>query len=140
MFTTIIEKLYADVRDVKEILLSDINKAETNITRHNFNRVNFKAGSHIRQHFQDQQNEVHEVNVTNGILAEIVSNEIQKVHDKIVLDSNNLRNLTMLFNSVGSVVAKCTEQLEILKTSVENVELGIITLEESIREADVARR
>lgn len=136
MFSTIIEKIYADVRDMKDILLSDLTKAEDDIRKRNFQRVNFKAGSHIRKHFQTIHDEVNQLNRTNCQLSDNCAQEIQLIHRTSLLQSKNLADITMLFNYVSGVVEKCNDQLETLKITFESVELGLINLEETINQIE----
>ncbi|KAB0805535.1 hypothetical protein PPYR_02523 [Photinus pyralis] len=136
MLTTLKGKLL----NVSKIgLLSPTN--EEGPTKSPVNTLN--AGADILTHYQDQWADIHSLNEENASSAAKLAAEINLLHTKTSVDYTNVVEITHLLNATPTInksMETCCEQIKHLHTSFQNVEKGILDLEDLIERIELERR
>ncbi|XP_018562640.1 dysbindin [Anoplophora glabripennis] len=100
--------------------------------------INLYAGADILQHFQNQWEELHQINEDNAKKAEIVAQDITKITSNITCSKENLSLIThILSNSnLPGNIGNCLENIKSLYTLSDKIESGLIDLENLIDEIE----
>ena len=101
------------------------------------------AGTEILTHYQEQWAELHNLNEENAKTAEKLAEKINVLHSKTVRDCDNVIDITQLLNSTPTVnksMEMCCQQIAHLHKSFENVEKGILDLEDLIERIELEKR
>ncbi|RZC39986.1 dysbindin [Asbolus verrucosus] len=96
--------------------------------------LNMNAGSEILTHFQNEWQTLHKTNEENAKKAQEVADTIAQVARKIDRDKESLGLMTHLLSNsnLHANIVQCTEQIEQVYDSFNEVEEGLLQLEELI--------
>lgn len=138
MFGNLKEKIISVGRNVK--LFSEAKP----VVQSNFLNVNLNAGAQILNHYQQQWEEVHELNEENAKNSDILANMIEEMHKKVSNDHRSVSDISYLLSngtqSLSESVTNCVTQLEDLNQSFESVEKDLLKLENLIEILELQER
>lgn len=100
--------------------------------------INLYAGADILQHFQNQWEDMHQINEHNAKKADGVAQEISKVTSRITASKENLSLITHIIsnsNLCGNIT-NCLENIKTLYTLSDKIERDLINLENLIEEIE----
>lgn len=137
MFGNLKEKL---ISVGKNVLFSDVKPPVSQ----NYPEVNLNAGAQILSYFQDNWEQIHELNEDNAQHADIVAKMIDEMHKKICSDHRNVTDITYLLSNgtqnLSESVVSCVEQLKSLQSSFESVENELVQLEDLIETLELQEK
>lgn len=100
--------------------------------------LNLNAGGDILQHFQNQWEEMHQINEHNAKKADGVAQNINKITSRITASKENLSLITHILSTsnLPGNIANCLENIKTLYTLSDKIERELIDLENLIDEVE----
>lgn len=138
MFGSLKEKIISVGRNVK--LFSDVKPPIPS----SYPDVNLHAGAQILNYFQEQWEQIHELNEKNAANGEVLANLIDDLHRKVSADHRNVLDMTYLLSSgtsnLSGSIENCVSQVTALHESFETVEKDLLQLENLIEELELQEK
>lgn len=138
MFGNLKEKIISVGKNVR---LFTENKSPPLAT---YTNVNLNAGAQILSHFQNQWEQLHELNEENAHKSQVLADLIEELHNKVSADHRNVCDISYLLsngtNNLSKSVTNCVTELEKLHESFEIVEKDLLQLENLIENLELQEK
>ncbi|VEN57478.1 unnamed protein product [Callosobruchus maculatus] len=103
---------------------------------HDKDPINVHCGGEILHHFQEQWENIHQLNEENAKKANMLADDIQKLASKIDSSKKNIILITNMISKLSSDISDGLECVKRLYSTTETIESKLIDLENLIDEVE----